>query len=89
MESTYPRFPLNATNLPLQASIHSFLKLIRMNTVIATNQMGASSYHPKLIEQLKRYNISYQEIKEGNTVTIQIKPRLFKNSSGKDQPLRD
>lgn len=63
--------------------------LIRMNTVIATNQMGVSSYHPKLIEQLKRYNISYQEIKEGNAVTIQIKARLFKHSTAKDQALRD
>jgi hypothetical protein len=60
-----------------------------MNTVMTTTQLGASSYHPKLIEQLKRYNISYQEIKEGNTVTIQIKPRLLKNSGGKDQALRD
>ena len=60
-----------------------------MNTVIATNQMGGMAYHPKLIEQLKRYNISYQEIKEGNAVTIQIKARLFKNGGGKDHTLRD
>jgi hypothetical protein len=60
-----------------------------MNTVITTTQLGGSSYHPKLIEQLKRYNISYQEIKDGNAVTIQIKPRLFKTGSGKDQSLRD
>lgn len=60
-----------------------------MNTAITTTQLGGSSYHPKLIEQLKRYNISYQEIKEGNAVTIQIKARLFKNTTGKDHTLRD
>jgi hypothetical protein len=60
-----------------------------MNTVLSNNPMGAPSYHPKLIEQLKRYNISYQEIKEGNAVIIQIKSRMLKSSSGKDQVLRD
>jgi hypothetical protein len=60
-----------------------------MNTVITTTQLGGSSYHPKLIEQLKRYNISYQEIREGDSVIIQIKARLNKDQSQKEQSLRD
>ena len=60
-----------------------------MNTIVANSQMGAVTHHPKLIEQLKRCNISYQEIKEGNSVMIQIKARLLKDQSRKDQPLRD
>lgn len=60
-----------------------------MNTIVAHSQMGAVTHHPKLIEQLKRCNISYQEIKEGNSVIIQIKARLRNDERRKDQPLRD
>jgi len=59
-----------------------------MNTAMSTIQMGAVTHHPKLIEQLKRCNISYQEIKEGNSVIIQIKARL-KKDQGKGQSLSD
>ena len=60
-----------------------------MNTATSTIQMGAVTHHPKLIEQLKRYNISYQEIKEGNSVIIQIKARLNSSQSRNEQSLRD
>jgi hypothetical protein len=60
-----------------------------MNTAMSTIQVGSVTHHPKLIEQLKRYNISYQEIREGDSVIIQIKARLNKDQSQKEQSLRD
>ena len=60
-----------------------------MNTAMSNIQMGAVTHHPKLIEHLKRCNISYQEIREGNSVIIQIKARLNKDQSRKEQSLRD
>ena len=60
-----------------------------MNTVIPDRQRGNVSHHPKLKEQLKRYNISFREIKEANAVIIQIKARTEKPDNGKEAFLFD